>query len=42
MVTAYKYIRVDARNRQRLWKVMDKVAMNGWARTVQGHVSAAR
>lgn len=38
MVAAYKYIRVDARNRQRMRKVMDKVGMNEWPRTVQEHV----
>lgn len=38
MVAAYKYIRVDARNRQRLWTVVDKVGMNEWAWTVQEHV----
>ena len=38
MVAAYKYMRIDARNRQRVWKVMDKVSMNGWAWTVQEHV----
>lgn len=38
VAAAYKYIRVDDGNRQRVWKVMDKVGMSEWPQAVQEHV----